>query len=889
MTELELDFSPLYGPYGIVAWDKIPQFLREIPNWVLWCIEERDGKEVKVPYTVNHTRAASNDPRTWSTFEQVRQTYKAGGSGSDYAGIGFVFTSELGLIGIDLDDCIERDKDGHEYLSTFAQRVLEQIDSYTELSPSGTGLHIICTASIPRAKKTAYLEIYATGRYFTVTGDRWPGASDSILDCTSSVASLWNDLYGDYDTVTGTGGAAPDSLAGAPDWDAPYHLGGPPPHAISKTKATKLHKRGAAYAGYTDLSEADWDYCYYLALNLGSPTFERIDKKYRESALMRSKWDTKHYSDGTTYGAGTLKKVLDVVTMIGLQQSITSSPASATGRSSHAGQTIDHETGEIIDGPLGEPWSPGETDSTSVVLYIGDSADGALSGAMVVLEDGDGDGDSGDDDVYIDLGSGDSAESSDTGAADPNRDHLEGVPPSSLPRTDTGNAERFAIRQHENVIYVPEQGTWYIWNGFRWKEDAGSGITIFATRTVRDIYREAKDLSPAAARQAHAEWAQKSESIARIRAMEELGKSQPRLRVDINQINQDIWLLNCLNGTIDLRTGQLRDHVKSDFITGVVPAEYDPHVNMDEWLTLIDAWTAHSAELAHFLQCCAGYSGTGSVKEEVLFFLFGGTETGKSTFFIALRKAMASYARVANFETFIQRRPGMSGPRDDLAELAGSRMVVSIEVNEGARLAEGLVKTLTGGDPVKARFLYKSLFEFMPTFKFWLAANHSPEIKSGDAALWRRIYRIPFDTPVIKDRSIKEKANAGYYTPMVLRWIVEGAVMWLAEGLNPPEMVLESTRQYKEETEPLKDFLEQGCVLGPDAKTKSGGLYQAYRSFSMANGMRTGDIMTGNMFSRKLTEKGFESRHTKTGAWYMGIGLINEGDGIDPSDLIIEP
>ncbi len=191
----------------------------------------------------------------------------------------------------------------------------------------------------------------------------------------------------------------------------------------------------------------------------------------------------------------------------------------------------------------------------------------------------------------------------------------------------------------------------------------------------------------------------------------------------------------------------MRPHRREDLITKVCPTRYEPGARSDLLDRFLDEATGGNRELRDFLQRAVGYSLTGDVSEEVLFFVHGPGRSGKSTFMEALKATLGDYAKSADFESFVQRRDA-GAVRNDIAELAGRRFVVSIEVDEGKKLAEGLVKLITGGDTVRARFLYQEAFDFVPQFKLWLAANHAPKVKHDDSAMWRRILRIPFENIV---------------------------------------------------------------------------------------------------------------------------------------------
>ena len=280
-----------------------------------------------------------------------------------------------------------------------------------------------------------------------------------------------------------------------------------------------------------------------------------------------------------------------------------------------------------------------------------------------------------------------------------------------------------------------------------------------------------------------------------------------------------------------MKTRELIPHDPEHMITKILPVTYDPEANRPLWQKFIDEVTGGNDDIKKFLQVAIGYSLTGDIGEEKLFFVHGPAATGKSTFLEAIKSVMGEYSRTADFEAFL-KRSNTGGPRNDIARLAGSRFVTSIEVDEGKKLAEGLVKMITGGDTISARFLYKESFEFTPQLKLFLAANHAPQVDSEDEAMWRRIVRIPFDEviPVEKrDPALKKMLkDIVYMGPTILNWAIEGCIIWQKEGLMVPDVLKEATSKYREDMDPISEFLEERCIFGDDKKVSVRRMRNAY-------------------------------------------------------------
>jgi putative DNA primase/helicase len=460
------------------------------------------------------------------------------------------------------------------------------------------------------------------------------------------------------------------------------------------------------------------------------------------------------------------------------------------------------------------------------------------------------------------------------------------------PRTDLGNAERFAKQHRNDLRYCADRNKWLVWDRSRWRIDATGQVIECAKETARSIYDEAKNIDNTEESHKTAQWAFRSQSQARISAMISLAQTEPGMAVVSADLNADPWLLNCENGTIDLHSGDLRPHRREDLITKLVPVEYDPGARHPLWERFLDEITDGDVEKKDFLQRAAGYSLTGDTSEEVLFFVHGPAASGKSTFMEAIKRTLGDYAMTADFDSFVKRRRDSGGPRSDIARLATARLVASIEVDRGEKLAEGLVKGLTGGDTITSRFMYEEYFEFRPPFKLWLVANHKPAVDDDDDAMWRRIIRVPFDHVIPKERrdptvkkSLCDPTEAG---PAILAWAVQGCLDWQRLGLRVPHAIEEATEAYRLEMDPLQDFVSDCCVLTPLAWTTSAQLREAYDRWLAETGQRrlTDREMTHRLRLRDCTP---EKRCGMRG--WSGIGLADrlldweERDASDPSEV----
>ena len=282
-------------------------------------------------------------------------------------------------------------------------------------------------------------------------------------------------------------------------------------------------------------------------------------------------------------------------------------------------------------------------------------------------------------------------------------------------------------------------------------------------------------------------------------------------------------------------------------------------------------------DLLDFVQRAVGYSLTGDISEECLLLLHGTGRNGKGTFLGTLQAMLGDYASTADFSTFISRGDDR-GPRDDVANMRGRRMVVSQEVREGAPLAEALIKHLTGGDTVRARNLYERSVEWRPTHHLWLAVNRKPVIRGTDTGIWSRIRLVPFDVSFDGREDKKLKQNLLEELPGILAWSVQGCLMRNRDGLGSCASVQAATSEYRAESDQLARFIEEWCTEGQYLQARARYLYERYRSWADRTGE---DVMTETVFGLSICERGFQKKRTGIGNVYLGLGLRNQSEGSD--------
>jgi putative DNA primase/helicase len=456
-------------------------------------------------------------------------------------------------------------------------------------------------------------------------------------------------------------------------------------------------------------------------------------------------------------------------------------------------------------------------------------------------------------------------------------------------RTDLGNAKRVVARHGADLRHCHPWKSWLVWDGRRWAVDDTAEAVRRVKEAVAYLYaRAAEQLRALNAAGGGAEddperkerlkalmgelgHALKWEDARRIAASLELARSEPGVPVLPADLDRDPMSLNVLNGTLDLRTGELRPHRREDLITKLAPVPYDRAARCPRWLGFLKRITGENVDLIDYLRRVVGYCLTGCVSEQCLWFFHGSGANGKSTFLGVVLALLGDYAIQAVSDLLMEKR-GDAHPTER-ADLFGRRFVATIETEEGRRVAEALMKQLTGGDRIRARKMRQDFFEFAPTHKIVLAANHRPEVRGTDHAAWRRIKLVPFAVTIgeeEKDKALPDKLRAEL--PGILNWAIAGCLAWQKDGLGEPDEVRQATAAYQAEQDMVGQFLKECCREHPEGRVRASALFDAYARWS-------GDRdMTLKAFGAHMRARGYASKRGRGGGiWWHGVGLPEPG------------
>jgi len=447
--------------------------------------------------------------------------------------------------------------------------------------------------------------------------------------------------------------------------------------------------------------------------------------------------------------------------------------------------------------------------------------------------------------------------------------------------TDSGNAQRF-VHQHGSKVYFSNaENAWYIWSGKAWTIDNHEQVEILAVNTARNIVKELPLVDDAKLSADLAKFAKASMNYARITKMLKMAK--PYLPITPEKFDTNPWLFNVDNGTIDLKTGELRPHNKDDLITKICNVRYVPEAKSTLWDEFLFRIFDGNLELIRFVQKMVGYCLTGDIGEKCFFILLGENgDNGKTVFVNVLMNVLADFATQTPIDTLLQRKPGAQS--NDLVRLRGARLISSAEANKEHYFDQALVKRLTGSDPITARLLYKEHVTFCIEGKIVIATNRVPRFDKKDTAFGNRVRMIPFDVtipPEEQDKNLIDKLKE--QSEGILAWAVEGCLLWQREGLGDIPVKLEAEVEIRSNNS-VEAFVESCCITGENFQAMVSDLHDAYKIYHAECGYTT-EPLAVNSFGSELSKLGILGDHGRTGNFRIGIALKPPGfaDSVEAS------
>jgi putative DNA primase/helicase len=443
------------------------------------------------------------------------------------------------------------------------------------------------------------------------------------------------------------------------------------------------------------------------------------------------------------------------------------------------------------------------------------------------------------------------------------------APPFEIHESDIANGKRLAARHGRDLKFTIERG-WYVWDGRRWAADEkGVLVQARAKETALSIFDEIRDAPDRKTRMQHAH---RSQSKTAAEAMIWMARSESGIPARLTEFDKNGWLFNVGNGTLELRTGELRPHAREDLISNIADIRFDREAECELWDAFLWRILDRDQELYAYLRRLFGYLLVGDTSEQSLHFLYGEGNNGKTIFCEVIMRLLGDYALAASPDLIMIRRHG--GIPNDIARLRGVRAALMNETSQGSRFDESKLKDLTGGDTLNARFLHQEFFDFQPTHRIVIRGNHKPAINGTDEGIWRRLRLVPFSVTIPEDeRDRKLLSKLESELPGILNWSLQGCREWQEQGLKPPPIVAAAISAYRKESDTLGRFIEECCEVRKLGQVKSSVLFKRYQEYAQQAGERW---IASKDFPHEMQKRGFEHKRMTAASLFLGIELTRQ-------------
>ncbi len=817
--------------------------LRDYPHWLCWKKEKRGGKDTKVPYVADthHMCASVSNPATWRPYQEAAALAEEG----RYSGVGFVLGAEIPYVCIDLDHCIDREKgELMEPAASIVEMVQASSGTYIEISPSGEGLHvwgryegITLPGGKPGIRKNG-IEIYRNGRYITVTGEAF---DDSPLgDLTSTVQEIV-ERYGLLEKP------AP-SLAAS---------------RVTQGEVGEAAPEDAAKAAPPEMPAMfDDDFLLEKA---------RTAKNGSKFSALFDTGDTSRYGDDASRADAALLEMLAYWTNGNAGQMERLFMKSVLGSPERLSRKKHKDNGYIRN--------------ISIPNVLKDwRARGAnhyeLKGAILISREEPGrkappDKPAGKEDVLS-------------------------LEPKAW--TDTANAERIAAWYGHSLKFCPDYDSFVEFTGKCWKKVPKEKAYQYANRAMNRIRWTIAKEREALAKQEQEALARGDEAagnaIKERRGILDGLEKRTVANKNFTPIDKAIkilrglntceavefdaapYVLNCDNGLLHLKTGELVPHDPAAMCMKCSGVSYVKNPKSHLWRDTV-AVILPDEDTRHYLQKVLGAALQGKVVEQEVYFLVGRGGNGKGIIMESVKAALGDYARTINPEIILTSRNG-AGAGDKatptIAALKGVRLAICGESDLGRTLSAGMLKRLTGGDTLTGREVYgKKNIEFEPTHTIVFSTNYEPTIEdASDQALKRRLREILFTETFSEEKGnmdvhLSEKLKAKEVKEEILSWLVEGYTMYRREGLTPPAAVRKATAKFFDSNDYIGDFIASYCEIGEDYKVNRTELYTLFQSVCRAECGQC-SIKQG-VFYTIMGNRGFKQLKSTGIRFLLGIGI----------------
>lgn len=825
--------------------EKFPQELQVLHQWVVWRIEDRGGKLTKVPYSIDGTRAASDNPATWTAFDTACNAYLYG----NFSGIGFMFSVHDPYTGIDFDKCIIDDEIDSEKLSH-----IELLDSYTERSQSGTGIHVIVRALLPpggRKSNKHSMEMYDQLRFFVVTGDHVDGTPLVVNDRQDQAEHLHAYIF--------------PAKTQDPKLQQTLANGGDIPQDDQELlKIMFASKPGGKIeslwngntSGYAnDESSADQALCNYLAFWTGNDA-GRMDRLFRQSGLYRDKWD-RPARTGEKYGEGTIARAIAITTEPYKPKVYTNGTSNGTGA---------HTNGNGHQAPQAKT----EVDRRPYVGLLDDMKAKASS-----LRN----------DAFI---------------------------AECLYDKEEGDARLLDYILHGSLVYDHTDGVWYWYNNLFWEPDETWNIYQLTSDVLSEVYKNlslrkyAESIELEKRLQAEEEPTQEQrDELKRVMMLSKAARSRAVSLNEIKEVKQVLsfansglrlgikgheWdtrtdLLCTQNTIINLKNGLPVPPDPSAYIRTVASINFDADAICPVFeKSILEIFDGRQDDV-DYVQRLLGYAMAGECIESDFPIWYGEDgRNGKEFILERIRNVLGEkLTGVVESELLLasKMQRGKNSSTEGLMVLRGRRIAWASETNEGRSLDLASMKDLSGGHVLTGRHNHGKQVEWKRTHTLILLTNHRPHVNSQALAEWDRVKLLEFPLsfvnepdPAKPNQRLKDKTLGNRIDnnelPGVLNWLITGNLAWRAMGLSEPESVKTATAQYRVDEDSLGHFIKECCLVGENLRCKPVDLYRVYAQWTDIGSKPMGK----KTFYTKIEQRNFHRLFSVGIEYFTGIGIL---------------
>ena len=439
-------------------------------------------------------------------------------------------------------------------------------------------------------------------------------------------------------------------------------------------------------------------------------------------------------------------------------------------------------------------------------------------------------------------------------------------------------AEIWASIARDKIKYIIEEKKFYVYDSGIWHEDGNAALAWHLVKDTAKLIRDSASSVPGIPPKPFLKLADSLETSKSIESLLKIGAKLIGISAKFAEFDRDDFLLNLANGTLNLKTLELKPHSPKDMLCLQSPVSYDPNATAPRWNSFL-LETLPDAETRQYLQRYVGACLTGSVNDQVALFCYGpSAENGKSTLLGAILKLLGTYATTFAVDALLAKtNPGQASSK--LANLAGKRFCWASESSSGHALNEAMFKNMVSGEPLQVRRLYGFPFTLQPRFKIVLDTNFLPVARDGGHGVFRRQAIIRFDkqvSPERRDTGIHAKLEAEL--PGILNWAIEGFKAWRFEGgslRNLPHAIREEVEIVKDDSDEIMAFIRARCNVTPSATFSLSEFAEAYNTHARATAGKPRPMQVLAPYLRQL---GCTRREDRFGrALWKGLSILPPG------------